>query len=148
MAATPISPVPLQWIRFIPALLWWALSFWLLTLPGTKVPAFPWTDNLPLDKLAHVFLFATYCCLFYWPLLNTTILRSARLKWLLVVAVVGVGYGIAMEFVQKYYVINRSFEYGDILADIGGCLLGWWLGKKYAMQKKIGPDENRDRNQN
>jgi VanZ family protein len=134
MAATPISPVPLQWIRFIPALLWWALSFWLLTLPGTKVPAFPWTDNLPLDKLAHVFLFATYCCLFYWPLLNTTILRSARLKWLLVVAVVGVGYGIAMEFVQKYYVINRSFEYGDILADIGGCLLGWWLGKKYAMQ--------------
>jgi VanZ family protein len=134
MAATPISPVPLQWIRFIPALLWWALSFWLLTLPGTKVPAFPWRDNLPLDKLAHVFLFATYCCLFYWPLLNTTILRSVRLKWLLVVAVVGAGYGIAMEFVQKYYVINRSFEYGDILADIGGCLLGWWLGKKYAMQ--------------
>jgi VanZ family protein len=134
MADTPISPLPLRWIRFIPALLWWALSFWLLTLPGSKVPSYPWTDNLQLDKLVHVFLFATFCCFFYWPLLNTTISRNSRLKWLVAVAVVGAAYGIAMEFVQKYYVINRAFEYGDILADIGGCLLGWWLGKKYALQ--------------
>ena len=134
MVATPKSPVPLQCIRFIPALLWWALSFWLLTLPGSKVPAYPWMDNLQIDKLVHVFLFATFCCLFYWPLLNTPVSRSSRLKWLVAVAIVGAGYGIAMEFVQKFYVINRAFEFGDILADIGGCLLGWWLGKKYAMQ--------------
>jgi len=134
MAATPTPPVPLQWIRFVPALLWWAISFWLLTLPGSKVPAYPWMDNLQIDKLVHVFLFAIFCCLFYWPLVNTSVSRSSRLRWLVLVALVGTVYGIAMEFVQKYYVINRAFEFGDILADLGGCLLGWWLGKKYAMQ--------------
>ena len=134
MADTPTTSAPLRWILFIPALLWWALSFWLLTLPGSKVPSYPWTDLVQVDKLAHIFLFASFCCLFYWPLLNTTIPRSSRIKWLVAVAIVGAGYGIAMEFVQKYYVINRAFEYGDILADIGGCLLGWWLGKKYAMK--------------
>lgn len=36
---------------------------------------------------------------------------------------IGIGYGIAMEFVQKYWVINRSFEKMDILADSVGCLL-------------------------
>jgi len=134
MAATPISPVPLRWIRFIPALLWWLLSFWLLTLPGSEVPSYPWMGNLQIDKLVHIILFAIFCCLFYWPLVNTSVTRISRMRWLVTVAVVGAGYGIAMEFVQKYYVINRAFEYGDILADLGGCLLGWWLGKKYAMQ--------------
>jgi VanZ family protein len=134
MAANSKSPFPLHWIRIIPALLWWALSFWLLTLPGSKVPAYPWMDNLQIDKLVHVFIFAIFCCLFYWPLLHSPISRSSRLKWLVTVAIVGAGYGIAMEFVQKYYVINRAFEFGDILADLCGCLLGWWLGKKYAMQ--------------
>jgi VanZ family protein len=134
MAANSSSPAPLQWIRFIPALLWWVISFRLLTLPGSKVPAYPWMDALQIDKLVHVFLFAIFCCLFYYPLLHSPISRSSRLKWLVTVASVGAGYGITMELVQKYYVINRAFEFGDILADIGGCLLGWWLGKKYAMR--------------
>lgn len=34
-------------------------------------------------------------------------------------------FGIVMEFVQEHLVVNRSFDIGDIIADIIGALLGW-----------------------
>jgi VanZ family protein len=34
------------------------------------------------------------------------------------------GYGIIMEFVQKFYIPYRSFDIGDIIADAIGCSLG------------------------
>lgn len=33
-------------------------------------------------------------------------------------------YGIAMEFVQKYFIPNRSFDAGDIIADGIGSIIG------------------------
>ena len=120
--------------QFIPALIWWAITFWLLTLPGSKVPAYPWMENLAVDKWAHVFIFTIFCIAFYWPFTNTTISQRTRKHWFLAIALMGCGYGIAMEFVQKYYVINRAFEWGDMLADTIGCAVGWCWGRKYALQ--------------
>jgi len=34
-------------------------------------------------------------------------------------------YGIVIEFVQHYFIKNRGFEFGDILADAVGCVLGY-----------------------
>ena len=48
----------------------------------------------------------------------------------ILIAVGGVVYGIAMEYVQQNFIPNRSFDMGDIIADIIGCLAGWWLAKK------------------
>lgn len=132
-ASTP-SAGSLRISQFIPALIWWAITFWLLTLPGSKVPAYPWMENLAVDKWAHVFIFAIFCIAFYWPFTNTTISQATRKHWFLAIALMGCGYGIAMEFVQKYYVINRAFEWGDMLADTIGCAVGWWWGRKYALQ--------------
>jgi len=56
-------------------------------------------------------------------------------------------YGIGMEFIQKYFIPNRSFDVGDILADATGCA----IGVLYSMSryiKKIDPCRNRGRNQN
>ena len=44
--------------------------------------------------------------------------------------VVGCFYGIAMEFVQKYFVPFRSFDLGDIIADGVGCLAGFFYSIK------------------
>jgi len=33
-------------------------------------------------------------------------------------------YGVMMEFVQLYFVKNRSFDTGDIIADAVGCVIG------------------------
>jgi VanZ family protein len=40
------------------------------------------------------------------------------------VAVLCLIYGVGMEFVQKYFIPNRSFDIGDIIADAIGCLTG------------------------
>jgi VanZ family protein len=41
------------------------------------------------------------------------------------IAVSGLVYGIGMEFVQKYFIPNRSFDPGDIAADALGCAAGF-----------------------
>lgn len=48
-------------------------------------------------------------------------------SFLLLIALTGLLYGVAMEFVQKYMVANRSFDYADIIADGAGCLLAYIL---------------------
>ncbi len=43
----------------------------------------------------------------------------------LVVALLFIGYGIVIEFVQQNLVKNRSFDLGDIVADVAGAAFGW-----------------------
>ncbi len=52
-----------------------------------------------------------------------------------------------MEFVQKYFIPNRSFDVGDIIADGIGCAIGFVLSAR-PLYKKIDPCRNRGRNQN
>ena len=40
------------------------------------------------------------------------------------------GYGIVMEFVQKYFIPNRSFDVGDIIADAAGSAIGVFYSLK------------------
>lgn len=39
-------------------------------------------------------------------------------------------YGVVMEFVQKYFIPNRSFDVGDIVADGIGCAVGVFYSLK------------------
>ena len=51
--------------------------------------------------------------------------RNRLFQWVLLLAIV---YGTGMEFVQKYLVVNRSFDGADIVADAAGatrCLSGY-----------------------
>jgi hypothetical protein len=40
-----------------------------------------------------------------------------------------------MEFVQKYFINNRSFDEGDIIADAAGCTLGVLFSLKRYIKK-------------
>ena len=44
-------------------------------------------------------------------------------------------YGIAMEFVQKYFIPNRSFDIGDIIADGVGSIMGLIISLKVYIKK-------------
>ncbi len=45
-------------------------------------------------------------------------------------------YGIGIEFVQEYFIPNRSFDAGDIAADAGGCVLGLFFSRVRYIKKK------------
>lgn len=60
------------------------------------------------------------CSLFAIPVKYRTSTKQAGIVWLAVVCILGIGYGIAIEFVQKWWIPNRSFEALDIVADATG----------------------------
>ena len=62
--------------------------------------------------------------------------QSGGRKIFFKIMVVGCFYGIAMEFVQKYFIPFRSFDFGDIIADGIGCVAGYYFSVKKSLQEK------------
>jgi VanZ family protein len=94
----------------------------LLCLPGSAIPQHKWFDFLMVDKWVHIFLFSLLTFLFA---------RFNSPARFLIIAFTVLTYGVAMEFVQKWFVTNRSFDVGDIGADAAGAILGFILAKKF-----------------
>ena len=69
-------------------------------------------------------MFSILVFLFSFPLKKT---KPAGSRVYLVILLAAWGYGIAMEFVQKYFIPLRSFDIADIIADGVGCLLGFYF---------------------
>jgi VanZ family protein len=95
-----------------------------------------WITRIPLfDKWIHAGIFMILSMLLCWgvykikgasPILKTYFLR---------IAVGCLVYGIIMEFVQKYFVPERSFDIGDIIADGAGAFLGSWISARRFIKK-------------
>ena len=110
---------------FIPAIVWLIISTILLTIPGSALPQENWLGKIWFDKWVHIGMFSIMVFLCCWAIHK----RLAENKKLTTVFLfIGLGcllYGIGMEFVQKYFVANRSFDGGDIIADAVGCTIGF-----------------------
>lgn len=122
-------------IRFLPTISWFILSIILLTLPGSAVPSYPWLATIHADKWVHIGLFGMLCFLSMLPLRVSSYTDQQRKKWFLFIMLGGILYGILMEFVQENWIINRSFEYGDILADTAGCVLAYYISLRKLLVK-------------
>jgi len=115
-----------------PPLAWFIITTILLCLPGSAFPKQHWFDKIWLDKWIHVGLFALM--VFLWcraivPRLQkkTRAFRQIAFYFFL--------YGIVMEFIQKYFIPNRSFDIGDIIADGVGCIAGLFLSVRLYIKK-------------
>ncbi|HEY8388277.1 MAG TPA: VanZ family protein [Parasegetibacter sp.] len=127
-----------QIISFLPAISWSLLIIVLLSIPGNELPdAGPFT-NLMLDKWAHIFLFLILTALFCYPLKSRV--TKLRTRFMVRIVIVSSIFGIIMEFVQHYFVPKRSFELGDIVADIVGAVAGFLIMRKYFHKVKPGLD--------
>jgi VanZ family protein len=132
---------------FVPALVWFVISFTLLVLPGNDLPHNDFFNIPYFDKWVHTGMFFLLSSLFSLPFTQSNFnVRTVR-EWFVRVAILVIVYGIAMEFVQKYFTVGRSFDVIDIIFDTIGSFLGWSAISIF-YGKKIGPDGNRGRNQN
>ncbi|HTN07865.1 VanZ family protein [Agriterribacter sp.] len=115
-----------------PAIVWSVIIFILLTIPGQDFPAGP---KIPfLDKVIHVFLFGVQ--VFLWCRFIDRI-KTPHVLWIfLLIFLISCIYGIVMEYVQLYWIANRGFETGDILADITGSMAGWLIYRYYFLKKQ------------
>ena len=104
-------------IRFLPGTLAFILSLILLTLPGSAFPKEDFFDSVHLDKWIHICMFGGLVFLWSIPFVQTIFGLGKKRRAVLWLAIIALAYGIIMEFVQKYFIPNRSFDVYDIIAD-------------------------------
>ncbi len=118
---------------YIPGISWIIICTVLLTLPGSSFPTEDWLDKIWFDKWVHIGLFAVIVVSWCWGIhkdKNLTV--TGMYVWVMLLAIL---YGTGMEFVQKYLVVNRSFDSGDIIADAVGALLGYMYCRRVFIKK-------------
>lgn len=113
-----------------PAIGWFLLTTFLLVLPGSAFPKETWLSKIQFDKIVHIGIFAVMVWLFCRAFYQKALTKKNSYIFILI-AVVAIIYGLLMEFVQKNYVPNRSFDKGDLIADAIGAIAGYifsrWL---------------------
>lgn len=107
---------------YLPALGWIILILFLCTMPASAVPKSGLFDLLHMDKIVHFFLFGGTVLLLAYGYYR----QKGRISTLalLCLALVVSLYGLGIEFIQKYFTANRSFEMWDVVADAAGALCG------------------------
>jgi len=104
-------------------ILWTLITITLLCIPGSELPGdgfFIKIENF--DKLIHVILFGGIV-LFWgtWAHLRNPVDQT----WFKTICTLTLGViilGIAMEYVQLYFVPHRDFDKADISADTAGAI--------------------------
>lgn len=110
-------------LYYIPALTWGIVLGIGSLLPKEALPEVIFWDILSPDKIAHLGAYAILLFLISWGLHHNDKLNR---KSLTVAALLGITYGISMEYGQHYLSVNRQFEWLDALANTLGCFLGIW----------------------
>lgn len=113
--------------KFFP-LCWTLFTVVLLCLPGSIVPGTGIFGLENLDKVVHVILFAMNVLFWGWHYqLNGRPIGQLRIIFLTATALMII-LGVVLEYIQLYFIPNRSFDGGDIIADVIGSVLGGiWL---------------------
>lgn len=126
-----------NWKYFVPATLWVIMIFILCTLPGKDIPTNSFLEKIHFDKFVHFGLFGGI--VFFFSLAIHWKKQYVSAVTLLLFVVLSAAYGLAIEFIQKYWAIGRSFDLYDALADTLGAIAGVWVFKlfqKYFLSRK------------
>jgi VanZ family protein len=126
--------IPLK--KFTPAIGWFFLVLILICLPGQKFPKTDdWLDKIFFDKWVHAGLFAVLAFLWMRPFVKSTLPKQDILQTIFKIAISVSIWGLATEFIQKYFVFHRSFDLWDWVADSAGALLAFIVCKKMTAKK-------------
>jgi VanZ family protein len=121
-----------------PSILWTITVFILLSMPMEKSKATSILDLIEFDKLVHLILFAGLT--FLWAEYLCYKSNNKHVFIIIFLIIVASGFGLGMEFYQKYFT-ERNFSMIDAIADTFGAIIGTSMAKK-------SPYGNRGRNQN
>ena len=106
-------------------------------MPGEDIPEVTFLDEIYFDKWVHTGLFAGLVFLTAYPFIRA--LRASK-SLLIKISITYALYGVLIEFIQKYYASDRSFDYTDMMADAFGCFVGYlfsqWVIRKLAEKNK------------
>jgi len=102
---------------------WTVITIILLCLPGSAIPSTGVFATKGIDKVVHTILFGGIVLLGGF---NLYFRRNDKSKWqqiIVLLTLFSIGLGIGLEFLQRDYIPNRSFDVYDILADSTGAII-------------------------
>ncbi len=99
------------------AIVWFVFISVLFFLPGSALPKEDALDKIYFDKWVHTAFFFILIFLgrYSLPVFSTKANRNILL--------LALTYAFGVELIQKYFIPNRSFDLGDVLADMVGSLV-------------------------
>ena len=106
-----------------PAIVWTWLIVLACTWPGKDLPAAP---VLGFDKIVHAGMFIG------WTTLWLLVFPRSRLF----IVLLGIAFGIFLEFYQQWLPFDRTFDWWDAAADGLGVVLG--LGLYFLLSRLVG----------
>ena len=115
--------------------MWLALTTILLVIPGNTIPSASWLDKIYFDKWVHAGLFGILTWIWCWALAHFNMKPAGMRRAFLLIAILALGYGIGMEFVQKYWASQRGFELLDMCADALGAAIAYFFSSWYFIKK-------------
>jgi hypothetical protein len=104
-------------------LAWTLITIGLLCLPGSTIPSTGVFSTKGIDKVVHAILFGGIVLL--WGF-NLYFRRNEKQKWqqiIVLLTLFSMGLGIGLEFLQRDYIPNRSFDGYDMIADSLGAVM-------------------------
>ena len=93
-------------------------------MPGSAFPKTTWLDSINFDKLVHYGLFFVWVTLFS---INGIINREIKIRQTFIFTIFAILYGVGMEYIQKAFIPNRSFDPGDIYANTSGAMFAFFV---------------------
>ena len=116
--------------NFIPGIAWFFIVLVLMCLPGDEIPKVNWLSRISFDKMVHIGVFAVLALLFCMPFHKSGYSARERIQYFIKISLAVSIWGLAIEFIQKYYIPGRSFDLLDWAADSIGALLAYWFCRK------------------
>lgn len=112
---------------YLPACLWALVILYLSTGPSSDYP--PWLifGIIPFDKAGHFGAYAIFTITLAVPLFKQYPVTSFRYKVSLYAIGLPVLYGLIMELLQGFVIMDRNLEFYDLVADAVGSLVGFTM---------------------
>ena len=121
--------------RFVPGIAWFFLVLILICLPGNDLPkADDWMDAIFFDKWVHAGLFCVLAFLFMLPVCKSELSKISQWKKVIKIALSVIVWGLTTEFIQKFFIVGRSFDLWDWVADSIGVLLAMYGCKRFYLK--------------
>ena len=119
--------------KFIPGIAWFFLILVLICLPGSKIPTVEtWLNDIYFDKWVHTGLFAGLVFLFIYPVAKLPLTLNVKKNLAIKIAIAACIWGLTTEFIQKFFIPDRSFDLYDLAADSFGIITAYtWCRVKY-----------------
>lgn len=118
--------------RWVPALIWGAFIFVLISIPGKDIPSSDWMQMISLDKWIHAGVFAVLMILVFHGYKQYDFARPRYYVNVILLLLVII-YGGGTELYQHFFLADRYADVYDFLANSVGAIIGMLIYQRYAI---------------